>query len=107
MGDKTVNGNVILTFGIKASDPNGGPITYSARNLPSGAVFSGRTFSWKPDVDQVGSYRVRFIISDGNSQDSQTITITVNNVNEPIVGQSSDGSVDEVNLFPSSIYLTF
>jgi PKD repeat protein len=95
IGDKTVNGNIILTFDIHAADPNGDPVTYSARNLPSGAAFSGRTFSWKPNVDQVGNYRVRFIASDGNSQDSQTITITVNNVNRsPILRQMSDRSVD-------------
>ena len=103
-----MNGNVILTFDINAADPNGDLITYSARNLPSGAVFSDRTFTWKPNVDQVGSYRVRFIVSDGNSQDSQTITITVNNVNRPpVLGQISDWPADEVNLFLPSICLTF
>ena len=103
-----MNGNVILTFDINAADPNGDLITYSARNLPSGAVFSGRTFSWKPNVDQVGSYRIRFIVSDGNSQDSQTITITVNNVNRPpVLGQIPDWPVDEVNLYLPPICLTF
>ncbi|MCP4609812.1 MAG: PKD domain-containing protein [Planctomycetes bacterium] len=106
IGDKTVDGNVILTFEINAADPNGDPITYSARNLPNGAVFSGRTFSWKPNIGQIGNYRVRFIASDGNSQVSQTITITVSNVNRPpILGQISGELVEEINLFSPLICL--
>ena len=81
IGNKSVEENVLLTFYVKATDPDGDPITYSVMNLPSGAMFSNQTFSWTPSYIQSGSYLVRFIASDGNTQTSETITITVRNVN--------------------------
>ncbi len=83
IGNKSVNENSTLSFSISATDADGDTITYSAQNLPSGATFVGQTFSWTPDYNQAGSYQVTFIASDGNAQDSNTITITVNNVNRP------------------------
>jgi len=53
--------------------------------LPTGASLSGQTFSWTPTYSQAGSYNVTFIASDGQAQDSQTITITVANVDRPPV----------------------
>ena len=89
IGNLSVDENVLLTFNVKATDPDGDQITYSAQNLPSGAIFSNQTFSWTPSYIQAGRYRVRFIASDGNMQTSETITITVKNVNRaPVLGAS-------------------
>lgn len=77
IGDKTVTVNNSLSFTITATDPDGDAITYSVLNLPSGAAFSGNTFSWTPQEGQAGNYSVTFIASDGQLQDSETITITV------------------------------
>ncbi len=85
IGDKTVDENSPLSFTVTATDADGNQITYSAQNLPAGATFVGQTFSWTPNYNQAGSYQVTFIASDGKSQDSKTITITVNNVNRPPV----------------------
>jgi hypothetical protein len=85
IGDKTVDENSPLSFTVTATDADGDTITYSDQNLPSGATFVGQTFSWTPDYNQAGSYQVTFIASDGKAQDSNTITITVNNVNRPPV----------------------
>ena len=107
IGDKSVDENVTLTFDINASDPDGEPITYSAWYLPSGATFSVQTFNWTPSYTQAGSYQVRFIASDGNSQDSETITITVNNVNRaPVLGPIGNQSVDENALLSFSVNAT-
>ena len=75
IGDKSVNRNETLTFAISASDPDGGTLTYSAQNLPSGATFNTTTriFSWTPS--QSGTSQVTFIVSDGELQDSETITV--------------------------------
>jgi len=81
IGDKSVDENVPLTFSINSTDPNGEPITYLVEDLPNGATFSGQVFSWTPNSTQAGNYKVKFIASDGNSQDFEIITITVNNVN--------------------------
>ncbi len=89
-GNKTVNENVLLTFTLSATDPDGGTLSYSAVNLPLGATFtpSTRTFSWKPSYTQSGSYNVTFKVSDGSLTDSKTITITVVNVNRPPVANA-------------------
>ena len=107
IGNKSVNENVTLTFDINATDPDSEPITYSVQSLPSGAAFSGQTFSWTPSYDQAGSYQVRYIASDGNSNDSETITITVNNVNRaPVLGSIADQSVNETALLSFPVNAT-
>jgi len=107
IGNKSVNENVTLTFEINATDPDGEPITYSVQSMPSGATFSNQTFSWTPTYNQAGSYQVRFIASDGNSNDSETITITVNNVNRaPVLGPIGNQSVNENALLSFSVSAT-
>jgi hypothetical protein len=96
IGAKSTRENERLAFSITATDPDGDTITYSATNLPSGAAFSGRSFSWTPSYSQAGSYQVTFIASDGQAQDSETVTISVANVNRPpALSNIGDRSVDE------------
>jgi hypothetical protein len=88
IGNKTVSEGGLLTFTISASDPDGDSLTYSASNLPDGASFDQgtRTFSWTPGYDEAGTYTgVHFEVSDGNLTDTEGITITVNNNNQPPV----------------------
>lgn len=83
IGDKTVNEGELLTFTISATDADGDSLTYSASNLPEGAHFSSstHTFSWKPRHNQSGTYiNIQFEVSDGSFADSESITITVDNV---------------------------
>ncbi len=85
IGDQTVTKTTTLQFVVSATDPDGGPLTYSAINLPTGAKFNSntRTFTWKPKNNQVGIYPgVEFIVTDDGvpiESDSETITITVTN----------------------------
>ena len=84
IGTKSVNEGSLLGFTINATDPDGDVLTYSAINLPQGAVFNTNTraFSWTPSYTQAGSYpNVQFRVSDGSLNDTENITITVNNVN--------------------------
>ncbi|OHB58275.1 MAG: hypothetical protein A2Y07_04045 [Planctomycetes bacterium GWF2_50_10] len=67
----------MLSFNVVASDPDGDALSYSATGLPSGASFTGSTFSWIPTVTQAGSYDVLFTVSDGQLQVSRTVTIVV------------------------------
>jgi len=85
IGNKSVSEGSTLSFTISATDPDGDAITYSATDLPAGAAFGGRTFTWTPSYTQAGTYNVTFAASDGIAQDSETITITVNNTNRPPV----------------------
>jgi len=82
--DKQVNEGEILQFKISTEDPDNDILTYSTANLPDGANFdaSTQTFSWTPSYEQQGTYTdILFEVSDGTLTDTQSITITVNNIN--------------------------
>ncbi|MDD1655434.1 MAG: Ig-like domain-containing protein, partial [Methanomicrobiales archaeon] len=86
IGDKTVNEGVLLAFPVNATDPDGDALTFSSLDLPAGAVFTpdghgNYTFSWTPDFTQANTYTPEFEVSDGSLEDTEEVTITVNNVN--------------------------
>lgn len=97
IGNKTVDERSLLEFVITATDPDGDSLTYSASNLPLGASFNPltKTFSWTPDYDQSGDYfNVLFEVTDGELQDEEYITISVNNVNlDPVAHTGFDQNV--------------
>jgi hypothetical protein len=96
IGNKTVAEGQTLSFSIAGSDPDGDSLSYSASNLPSGASFSGQTFSWTPNYDQAGTYAgVHFEVSDSKATDSEDITITVTNVNRKPIANAQSVSTDE------------
>lgn len=93
IGNKTVNENVLLSFTVSASDPDGDPVTITTGALPQGAAFTNNVFSWTPTFLQSGSYQVAFTASDGkNGTASETITITVVDIpNESVVLTTPNG----------------
>lgn len=71
---------------LSAFDTDGDALTFAARDLPRGATFDQRTFSWMPRVRQAGTYRVRFIVTDANGlTDEQIVTIRVRAPRERIL----------------------
>lgn len=87
IGDKSIDVGTELNFVVSATDPDNDSLTFSADRLPPGASFdvTTREFSWTPGNLQIGDYTVKFIVSDGNQTDDETITITVNDINHPPV----------------------
>jgi len=81
--DKTIFETNELSFIVSATDPDKDPLTYSAQNLPEGASFSNKEFTWTPTYDQAGTYTVTFSVSDGELTDDEVIIITVQNKNRP------------------------
>ncbi len=88
--DKLTDENMLLSFGVPASDPDAydsGKLVYYAGNLPPGAKFdpSTHTFTWIPTFEQSGIYGpVLFGVKDSlGLSDEKSITITVKNVNRP------------------------
>ncbi|WMW23067.1 putative Ig domain-containing protein [Methanolobus mangrovi] len=82
IGNKVVNENELLSIMISATDPDGDTVTYSANGLPAGAIFddvSGE-FSWIPNYNDAGNYNVEFIATANGVEDSETITISVENI---------------------------
>ena len=84
-----------LTLVVEAVDPDNDPITYSATNLPAGSSFnsSTHTFTWTPTDEQVGTYTVRFIVSDGELVDELPITINVTSRLSLSITSPLDGAV--------------
>jgi len=83
--NKSVDENSVLNFSISATDADYDILSYSADNLPSGAVLNSAGFYWKPGFAQSGKYYITFNVSDGEAYDSRVGEINVNNVNSPPV----------------------
>lgn len=83
IGNKTVDAGVLLTFVISATNtPSSDTLTYamSDDDLPIAATFtpSTRTFAWTPtNPGDIDVYSATFTVTDGNTTDSETISITV------------------------------
>ncbi len=83
IGPHSTNENVLLSFSVSASDPDGTTPTLSTSILPTGASFVNNgngtgDFNWTPDFTQSGSYQITFYASDGLAIDSERVSITVN-----------------------------
>jgi PKD repeat protein len=95
-GAVTVDENQSLTFGVTATDPDGGHVTLTATtSLPTGATFADNgdntgTFSWTPNFTQAGSYTVNFLGTNpgGGTGDAGT-AITVSDVNRAPISNPS------------------
>ena len=93
VGDQAVAEGDTLSFDLSASDADGDNLSFSASGLPSGASFSGGSFNWSPGMSQAGSYTVSFSVSDGDLSDSETVSITVSNVNQAPVIALDDSQI--------------
>lgn len=77
---KTVDPGAPLVFTVTAHDADGHTLEYAAIGMPTGASFNGttRTFSWTPAASQSGGpYTVTFLASDGITNSSLKVDITV------------------------------
>ncbi|MFH1440555.1 MAG: putative Ig domain-containing protein, partial [Candidatus Omnitrophota bacterium] len=98
IGNQSVEENRTLSFVVSASDPDGDTVTISASGLESWMSFDGSIFSANPGYGESGNYNVTFTASDGSLQDSETMLITVENVNRvPSLASIGNKSVDEGN----------
>jgi PKD repeat protein len=99
IGNKTVNEGSLLSFTATATDADGDPLTFSlGAGAPAGAaITAGGAFTWTPTEAQgPGVYPITVNVSDGSSTDSETIQVTVNEVNvAPVLNQPSDMTVNE------------
>lgn len=66
-----------LRLRLRAQDPEGVPLTYTADGLPSGARLDGDVFTWAPSKDHHGDHKLRFGVSDGLHQVSTTVQVRV------------------------------
>jgi DNA-binding beta-propeller fold protein YncE len=108
IGPKSINAGQLLQFTVSASDPDGDLLIYSVENLPAGATFSDATFTWTPGFDQTGTYPdIQFIVTDGTATDSENITITVSDFNNPpVLAAIGNKDIDEGQLLQFTISAT-
>src|SRR6185369_16291598 len=105
VGNKIANENALLTFTVSASDPDfpAQTLTFTLdAGAPAGASIhpATGTFNWAPSETQgPGSYSVTIRVTDNgtaNLSDSETITITVNEVNGvPVLAPIGNKSINE------------
>jgi hypothetical protein len=98
----TVDENSLLTFKLEGTDPDTedqDKLSYTAENLPEGAVFDANTatFTWTPRYDQSGEYKnILFVFTAGALSDSTSLDITVNHVNRaPVLEAIAAQTIDE------------
>lgn len=103
IGNKTLDENTNQSYSVTASDADGDIVALSATGLPSFATFTSTgngtgTLAVAPNYSHSGVYSdVIISANDGNGGTStQTISITVNNVNRaPIVAEIGTQFVNE------------
>ena len=88
IGDMVVDENTLLTFMATATDPDlpAMILSFSLSGEPTGATIDSNSgiFEWTPTEAQgPGMYTFDVIVSDSLLADSETITVTVNEVNDP------------------------
>ena len=103
IGDKGTSELVELTFTATASDTDVvdnvvNTLTFSFDGtFPSGAAITDDgNFTWTPTESQVGSHDITVQVTDGSLTDSETLTVTVRDVNAPpVLNTIDDQTVNE------------
>ena len=97
IGDQTVNELVELTFTATASDDDSLIFSFDG-TVPSGAAITDDgNFTWTPTESQDGDHTITVQVTDGSLTDSETLTVTVNEVNvAPVLNTIGDQTVNEL-----------
>ncbi|MEW6381874.1 MAG: Ig-like domain-containing protein [bacterium] len=94
-----------LTLTIRAIDPDGDPLSYTASlsRLPQGASLSGNVFTWRPKSGDSGLYpNIWFQVTDGEFIIERTINLAViDNGNNGDNGGDGNNTPPELGLIPS------
>ncbi len=93
VGAQSLNEDATLSFSLSATDADGDSLTYSITSADTelGASISGNSVTLTPTANYFGSGNLTVSVSDGNLTDSETISVTVNNLNDaPSINSISD-----------------
>lgn len=104
IGDRNLTEGASVSFTITVFEPDGETFTLDASGVPDGAVWDNQTgaFSWTPAYDQSGSHVVTFTADDGTLTDTETVTITVEDVVPNATVSTSDATT--VNTSPGTTH---
>jgi hypothetical protein len=85
VGNRIVAENALLDLQLAANDPDSDVLTWSASNLPPGAVLDPVTgrLQWQTNYFSAGTYNgIVLTVSDGSASSTETIGITVAPTNQ-------------------------
>ena len=103
--DQSINAEQTLSFTVTATDEDNDVLTYSASNLPPGAMFTNQVFTWTPSNQHVGIHPVDFAVSDGGQTVTQTVNITVHYTNHtPVIEAIADAVVTAGNTLTFTVH---
>lgn len=85
-----------LAFALSAGDPDGDASVFSGIGLPAGASITQSGFTWTPGFTQTGNYPVRIVATAHALADTESIVITIGNVDgPPDIAAIPDTAIDE------------
>ena len=111
-GDLTTDEDTPANGTLTASDPDGDPLTYSIVSPPgigTGVIteVTTGTYTYTPDPDQNGPDSFTFMANDGSTDSNiETVTITINPVNDPPVAVGGCGSTPQAQTLTGTLSAT-
>jgi hypothetical protein len=96
--------NLLYTYDVDATDPDGDTRTYSLTTKPAGMTIDSSTglITWTPTSAQIGDNVVEINASDGKLSDSQAFVITVLEAGEKIIKNTAtliyEGQTEAVSI---------
>lgn len=78
----TATVDVLYTYDVNVTDPDGDTLTHSLTTNPSGMTINSATgvINWTPNSGQIGDNNVTVEVSAGELLDTQSFVITVNSI---------------------------
>lgn len=101
IGNQTMDEAATLVLTLNASDPNNDALTFAVTSLPAFATLTPITntsaeLRFTPNFRQNGFYSMTVSVTDGHVRASETITLTVHDLNRPPRIDSLKASPDEI-----------
>ena len=94
IGNRVIHPDEPLTLRFHANDPEGNELRFTIDNPPEGSIFTPNNdegwaeFAWLPGPEDVGNFRLGFIVTDNAlpmASDWEYVAITVGEINRPPV----------------------
>ncbi|MCA9402166.1 MAG: tandem-95 repeat protein [Candidatus Omnitrophica bacterium] len=96
IGNRMTMEGAVLTFDVSGSDADGDSLTFAATPLAGFMSFVGTTFTAMPNFNHAGVFDVTFSVFDGTDTTTESVQITVANVNrDPVLDMIGAKSVAE------------
>ena len=110
IGDQDGNVQSELTFTATATDVDlaAQTLEFSLTDAPDGAAIDGSTgeFSWTPTADQAGDHTFTVVVSDGELDADEEITVTVDPNLVPVLDPIGDQEVNELDTLSFTVTAT-